>query len=105
MIRALVFIALVALIAAAAAWFVDRPGEVVMTWNQWRISTSVTVALLVFLALVAVAVVAWTLVRFIVRSPDLVAFFFRERKKTRGWRAITRGRSEFDYQRRNHDNP
>ena len=91
MIRSLLFIALVALVALGVAWFVDRPGEVVMIWNQWRISTSVMVATLVFLALVAAAIVIWTLVRFIVRSPDLVAFFFRERKRSRGWRAITRG--------------
>lgn len=91
MIRILVFLALVALAALGAAWVADRPGEIVMTWHSWRISTSVTVAVIAFLVFVALAVFLWTLVRFVMRSPDLVALFFRERKKTRGWRAITSG--------------
>jgi HemY protein len=62
-----------------------------MTWHNWRISTSVTVAAIGFLVFVAFAVFLWTLVRLVMRSPDLVALFFRERRKTRGWRAITQG--------------
>ncbi len=91
MIRILVFLVLVALAALGAAWVADRPGEIVMTWHNWRISTSVTVAAIGLLFFVALAVFLWTLVRFVMRSPDLVALFFRERKKTRGWRAITHG--------------
>jgi HemY protein len=90
-IRIIIFLILVALAALCAAWFADRPGEIVMTWHHWRISTSATVAAIAFLALVALAIFIWTLVRLVMRSPDLVALFFRERKKTRGWRAITRG--------------
>ena len=91
MIRIIIFLVLVALAAFGAAWFADRPGEIVMTWHNWRISTSATVAAMAFLALVALAIFIWTLIRLVMRSPDLVALFFRERKKTRGWRAITRG--------------
>ncbi len=91
MIRILVFLVLVALAALGAAWIADRPGEIVMTWHNSRISTSVTVAAIGFLALVALAVFLWTVIRLVMRSPDLAALFFRERRKTRGWRAITRG--------------
>ena len=91
MIRLLVFLILAAAVALGVAWVVDRPGEIVMTWHNWRISTSVTVATIAFFCLVALAVFLWTLVRLIMRSPDLVALFFRERRKTRGWRAITQG--------------
>jgi len=90
-IRIVVFLALVAVVALGAAWLVDRHGEVALTFHQWRISTSLTVAMIAFVLLVAIAMAAWTSVRFILRSPDLVALFFRERKKARGWRAITRG--------------
>jgi HemY protein len=90
-IRLLVFLVLAAAVALGVAWVVDRPGEIVMTWHNWRISTSVTVATIAFFCLVALAVFLWTLVRLVMRSPDLVALFFRERRKTRGWRAITRG--------------
>jgi HemY protein len=90
-IRLLVFLVLAAAVALGVAWVVDRPGEIVMTWHNWRISTSVTVAAIAFLVFVALAVFLWTLVRLVMRSPDLVALFFRERRKTRGWRAITHG--------------
>jgi HemY protein len=90
-IRLLVFLVLAAAVALGVAWVVDRPGEIVMTWHNSRISTSVTVAAIAFLLFVALAVFLWTLVRLVMRSPDLVALFFRERRKTRGWRAITQG--------------
>ena len=44
MIRVLVFLVLAALAALGAAWIADRPGEIVMVWHNWRISTSITVA-------------------------------------------------------------
>jgi len=90
-IRVLLFLVLVALAALGAAWVADRPGEIAITWHNWRISTSLTVAAIAFLVLVALAVFLWTAIRLVMRSPDLVALFFRERKKARGWRAITRG--------------
>jgi len=90
-IRILGFIVFVAAVALAAAWIVDRPGEVVMTFHHWRISTSVTVAAIAFVVFAALAMLAWTAIRLVMRSPDIVALFFRERRKTRGWRAITHG--------------
>jgi len=90
-IRVLVFLVFVAVAALGAAWVADRPGEITMTWHHWRISTSVTVAAAAFVALIGLSIFLWTLIRFVLRSPDLVAFFFRERKKARGWRALTHG--------------
>ena len=52
-----------------------------MTWHSWRVSTSVTVAALVFIVLVVLAMFLWTPIRFVMRSPDLVALFFRERSR------------------------
>ncbi len=91
MIRVIAFLVAAALIALGAAWFADRPGEIVMTWQHWRVSTSVTVAAVLFLAAVLIAMAVWTAIRFVLRSPDLVSLFFRERRRTKGWRAITQG--------------
>lgn len=91
MIRIVAFLVVAALIALGGAWIADRPGEIVLTWQSWRVSTSVTVAALLFIAAVLLAMLIWTAVRFVMRSPDLVALFFRERRRTRGWRAITQG--------------
>jgi HemY protein len=91
MIRIVVFLLVVALIAFGAAWIADRPGEVAITWQGWRMETSVTVAAVVLSALIAFAILFWSFVRFILRSPDLISFFLRERRRTRGWRAISNG--------------
>jgi HemY protein len=91
MMRIVAFFVVIALVALGATWIADRPGEVVMTWQHWRISTSITVAVVAFAVAVLFAMFVWTVIRFIMKSPDLVALFFRERRRAKGWRAITHG--------------
>ncbi|MDO8534544.1 MAG: heme biosynthesis HemY N-terminal domain-containing protein [Xanthobacteraceae bacterium] len=91
MIRIVLFLVGTAVIALGAAWIADRPGEIVMTWQGWRISTTVTVAAAALLAAVVFAVTVWSLIRFVLRSPHRVAALIRERRKLRGWRTISRG--------------
>lgn len=91
MIRIVAFLVVVGVVALGAAWIADRPGEIVLTWQNWRISTSITVAAIFFVAAVFIAIFIWTLIRLTIKSPDLIALFFRERRRARGWRAITRG--------------
>jgi HemY protein len=89
--RIIGFIVFVALIALGVTWVADQPGELVLTLGHWQISRSPAEAAVSFIILLVVAMLLWTGVRFVMRSPDLVALFFRERKKARGWRAITQG--------------
>jgi len=89
--RLVAFFAALALIALGGAWLADRPGEIVLTWQHWQISTSIAVAAVFFVAALLAAMFAWTVLRLIVRAPDLVSLFFRERRKSRGWNAITHG--------------
>ena len=91
MIRTIAYITLIAIVAWIAALIVERPGEIVLTFHNLRFSTSTTVAAIGFFAFVALAMLLWTAIRLVMRSPDLMALFFRERKKARGWRAITQG--------------
>jgi HemY protein len=90
-IRIVLFLAFIAVLAFGAAWIADRPGEIVMTWQGWRISTSVVVAGVALAILIVLAIVLWSLARFTVRLPDLVTLFLREHRRSRGWRAISRG--------------
>jgi HemY protein len=90
-IRIAIFLAAIAAIALGAAWFADRPGEVVMTWQGWRISTSLMVTAAALLVVIALAIIAWSLLRFVLRSPQRVADFVEERRQLRGWRAVSRG--------------
>jgi HemY protein len=91
MIRVILFLVLVGLIAFGAAWVADRPGEVVVTWLGWRLDTSVTVLLAVVAAMIVIAILVWSLVRVILRSPDLIAMFLSHRRGVRGYLAISRG--------------
>lgn len=91
MIRILVFLVLVTLLALGAAWIVDRPGEIVMTWQGWRISTSVTVALVVLLTLLFVTILVWSILRYLLSAPGRVSEYVHERRQLRGWNAISRG--------------
>jgi HemY protein len=90
-IRIAIFFAAIALVALGAAWFADRPGEVVMTWQGWRISTSVLVACVALFVVIALAIAAWSIVRFVLGSPRRVNDFIEERRQLRGWRAISQG--------------
>jgi HemY protein len=91
MIRVVLFLASVALIAAGVAWFADRPGDVSILWMGYRIETSVMVALIAIILLVIVAIVLWSIVRGILRSPEQVSLFFRHRRAMKGYLAISRG--------------
>ena len=91
MIRVVLFLVSVAVIAAGFAWFADRPGDVAITWMGYRIETSVMVAALAVAALVLVAILLWSIVRGILRSPEQVSLFFRHRRAMKGYLAICRG--------------
>jgi HemY protein len=91
MIRVFIFLAIVTLIALGAAWMADRPGEVAVTWQGWRIETSVIVAAIALAAAMMVALLLWSLLRALWHSPDAVAEFFGRRRAARGERAISQG--------------
>jgi HemY protein len=90
-IRIAFFLGIIALIALGAAWFADRPGQIVLTWQGWRIATSLTVASVALLGIIVLAILAWSILRFIVQSPQRVADYVEERRQLRGWRAVSRG--------------
>jgi HemY protein len=90
-IRTAIFFAILALAALGVAWFADRPGEIVMTWQGWRVSTSLLVAAVGLLVLLTLAIMFWSVLRYILRTPQRVADYFEERKQLRGWRSLSRG--------------
>lgn len=91
MIRVILFLALIALIALGVVWIADRPGDVAITWLGYRIETSVMVAAVAVAVVVAAALLLWSLIRSILRSPDLIAMFLGHRRGVRGYLAISRG--------------
>ncbi len=91
MIRIVLFLLGIIVLALGAAWIVERPGEVVLTWQGWRIATSMTVALSVLAALLVAAILIWSVVRFFVLAPLNFSMFLRERRRAKGWQALSRG--------------
>jgi HemY protein len=91
MIRVVLFLASVAVIAAGFAWFADRPGDVAITWLGYRIETSLMVASFAIAVLVIAAILLWSVLRGILRSPEQVSLFFRHRRAIKGYLAISRG--------------
>ncbi len=91
MIRVILFLAVVALLALGAAWFADRPGDVVITWLGYRIETSLMVVLVAIAVLIAVALMLWSLLRTVLRMPDLIRMALSQRRGVRSYQAISRG--------------
>jgi HemY protein len=87
MLRIFFFLIAVGLIALVAAWFADRPGEVVFNWQGWQIETSLTVVLAGLLAMIGITMVGTALWLALARLPSRR----REQRSLRGYQAVSRG--------------
>jgi len=91
MLRVVVFLIALGLIAAGFAWIADRPGDILLTWQGYRVETSLMVAGVTLIALVVIAILLWSVLRAIVRTPENVSLFFRHRRAMKGHQATSRG--------------
>jgi len=91
MIRVAVYLVIVGALAFSAAWLADRPGEVVVTWQGWRLETSLMVLVAALLAALAALLLLWSLLRLLLRSPFLLRTLLRNRRGERAYAAISRG--------------
>jgi HemY protein len=91
MIRIVLFLVLIALAAAGAAWVAEQPGDVVLFWGNLKISTTLP-RFVVALGIVIVAVMMlWAILRALWRTPSRIRHGRRERRHARGRHAITQG--------------
>ncbi len=91
MLRALWFIFLLALLAAATMWLADNPGEVSINWQGYVVETSAAILLG---AIAAIAVLMALLYRFWIflrGVPAGVSRHRRESRRRRGYLALTCG--------------
>jgi HemY protein len=91
MIRIILFLVLIALAAAGAAWMADQTGDVVLSSGGWRIETSLPVFALALVVIIVSAVLAWGSLRALWRTPHRIRHARRERRHARGRHAITHG--------------
>src|SRR3979411_1705610 len=91
MVRISLFLGLIALAAVGAAWVADQTGDVTLSWGGWRIETSLPVFALVLGVIIVAAMLAWSILRALWRTPERIKRAHRERRHARGRHAITHG--------------
>jgi HemY protein len=89
--RIILFLVLIALAAAGAAWIADQSGDVALSWGVWKIHTSLPVFMLALGVVIVAAMLAWSILRGLWRTPERVRRARRERRHARGRHAITHG--------------
>src|SRR5215471_9490942 len=91
MIRVVVYLVIVGLLAFGVVWFADRPGDVLITWQQRHIETSVMVLVIAVAAAAVLTTIVWSIIRALLRSPDLLWRYLRARRGVRGYLALSQG--------------
>jgi HemY protein len=91
MVRIILFLVLIALAAVGAAWVADQTGDVALSWGGWRIETSLPVFALALGVIIVAAMLVWTILRTLWRTPEKIRRSRRERRHARGRHAITHG--------------
>jgi HemY protein len=91
MVRVLFFLFVLIALALGDAWLIDRPGDITLTWQGYRIETSLLAGLGILLAVVAALVVGWNILRSGLRFPSSMSASSRARRRERGYAALSRG--------------
>ncbi len=91
MLRLLIFMAMVALLAWGVVWVADNPGEVAFTWQGWHVETSAGVAVSAVAAFAIVVAAVYRFWLFITRAPGRLGGALKERRRNKGYRALTQG--------------
>jgi HemY protein len=91
MVRIILFLLLIALGAAGAAWIAEQTGDVVLSWGGYRAQTTLPVFVLVLGIVVVAAMMIWAILRGVLRTPARMRKSRRERRQARGRHAITQG--------------
>ena len=89
--RIILFLVLIALAAAGAAWIADQSGDVALSWGVWKIHTSLPVFVLALGVVIVAAMLAWSILRGLWRTPERVRRARHARRHARGRHAITQG--------------
>jgi len=89
--RIILFLVLIALAAAGAAWVADQTGDVVLSWGGWRVQTSLPVFALALGVTIVAVMMAWGVLRALWRTPGKIRRSRRERRHACGRHAITHG--------------
>ena len=91
MLRALRFLAVLAVLIAAVLWLTDTPGTIRAEWRGYRVETSAALMIAVVALLMGASAIFYRGWIFLRRAPGSIAAAWRERRRRRGYEALTRG--------------
>jgi HemY protein len=91
MIRIVLFLGLIALAAAGAAWVAEQPGDVALSWGVYKVTTTLPVFVLAVGIVVVAATLVWSILTGLWRTPGRMRKRRHERRHIRGRHAITQG--------------
>jgi HemY protein len=91
MVKLIIFALIVLALGYGFSWLADRPGDISLVWGGELYQTKLIVAAGLLIAIIAVVMIAWWLIRTIWLSPHSVTRYFRARKRDRGYQALSTG--------------
>lgn len=91
MFRIILFLLVVVAAAAGFSWLADRPGEIIINWEDRVIETTVFGAVIVGAIAVATLMFLWSVVSSIFSTPAAVGNFVNRRRQTKGMEALSTG--------------
>jgi HemY protein len=91
MVRLFIFLLVVLGLGWGFAWLADRPGLISITWQDHLIETSLMVAATMVVAVIGAVMLLWWIIGVIWTSPHSVRRYFRNRKRDRGYQALSTG--------------
>lgn len=89
--RALFYFVKLAVLIFVAFWLAERPGEIELTWQGYRIETSVGILLLAVYLVVLMAASFYYIWRLLRRVPGIAGDSILVSRKRRGYKALTQG--------------
>lgn len=91
MLRLVIFLIAIAVAASGLSWLADRPGSLIINWQGYEVETSVFRAVVILAFLVGLAIMLWSLIMAVWRSPASIGMFFNRRRQMRGLEALSGG--------------
>jgi HemY protein len=91
MIRVAFHLVLIGLVATGFAWLADRPGGLVLRFDDLQIESSLGAAAVALILLVVAIDLVWRGMRFVLRLPATIGYLGRARNRGKGIEAVTRG--------------
>jgi HemY protein len=91
MTRLVLFLLAVLALAAGLAWLADRPGNLLLTWQDYEIETSLFRAVVILTALIGLAMLVWSILRQVWSGPQTLSRHLSKRRERRGLDALSAG--------------